>query len=196
MQNIAIFASGEGTNAENIIRYFQARKSAKVVLVVYNRWMAGVRKRAVDLRIPAVYMDKAAFGNEKEMMQLLDYYKVDFIVLSGFLLLTPAYLLRKYENRVINIHPALMPKHCGKGMYGMKVHEDVIASGDKETGITIHLVDEEYDHGQILFQKSCPVLPGDTADDVANRVHRLEYEYYPLIIEQQLARSASTGASG
>lgn len=196
MQNIAIFASGEGTNAENIIRYFQARKSAKVVLVVYNRWMAGVRKRAVDLRIPAVYMDKAAFGNEKEMMQLLDYYKVDFIVLSGFLLLTPAYLLRKYENRVTNIHPALMPKHCGKGMYGMKVHEDVIASGDKETGITIHLVDEEYDHGQILFQKSCPVLPGDTADDVANRVHRLEYEYYPLIIEQQLARSTSTGASG
>jgi phosphoribosylglycinamide formyltransferase-1 len=188
MQNIAIFASGEGTNAENIIRYFQARKSARVVLVVYNRRMAGVRRRAADLNVTTVYMNKEAFGNEKEMMSLLDYYKVDFIVLSGFLLLTPAYLLRRYENRITNIHPALMPRHCGKGMYGMKVHEDVLASGDKETGITIHLVDEQYDHGRILLQKTCPVLPGDSAVDVANRVHRLEYEYYPQVIEQLVTR--------
>jgi phosphoribosylglycinamide formyltransferase-1 len=184
MQNIAIFASGEGTNAENIIRYFQDKKSANVAVVVYNRAEAGVKQRAVRLGVPAVYLPKAEFLDEQKLMSLLRQYQISFVVLSGFLVLVPDFLIRKFPDRIVNIHPALMPKHCGKGMYGMKVHEEVVADRDKESGITIHLVDEDYDHGRIVFQAKCPVLPEDSPEDVAQHVHKLEYANYPQIIEE------------
>lgn len=186
MQNIAIFASGEGTNAENIIRYFHEKKTANVAVVVYNRAEAGVKRRADQLGVPAVYLPKAGFLNEAELMPLLEQYTIDFVVLSGFLVLVPQFLVQRFPDRIVNIHPALMPKHCGKGMYGMKVHEEVVAQGDKESGITIHLVDEDYDHGRIVFQAKCPVYPEDSAEDVAWRVHQLEYGNYPEVIEKLL----------
>lgn len=184
MRKIAIFASGEGSNAETIIRYFQKKEDARVALVVYNRWQAEVRKRAGRLGIPCVYLSNADFENSELLLGLLKDYGIEIIALAGFLKLVPTYLVDAYAGRMVNIHPALLPRHSGKGMYGMKVHEDVIASGDKETGITVHLVDEHYDAGQILLQKTCPVLSGDTAERVAERIHALEYEWYPKAIEQ------------
>lgn len=183
MQNIAIFASGEGTNAENIIQYFQTKKTANVAAVVYNRANAGVKLRAERLGIPAVFLPKAGFLDEQQLMPLLTQYKIDFIVLSGFLVLVPDFLIKRYPDKIVNIHPALMPKHCGKGMYGMKVHEEVVADGDTESGITIHLVDADYDHGRIVFQAKCAVSPQDSAEDVAQHVHKLEYANYPKVIE-------------
>lgn len=184
MRKIAIFASGEGSNAETIIRYFQGKVAARVVLVVYNRWQAEVRKRAGRLGVPCVYLSNADFDDRVLLTGLLKDYGVDVIVLAGFLKLVPRNLVEAYAGRMVNIHPALLPRHCGKGMYGMKVHEAVIASGEKETGITVHFVDEHYDAGQVLLQKKCPVLRGDTAESVAERVHALEYEWYPKAIEQ------------
>lgn len=183
MRKIAIFASGEGSNAETIIRYFQDKDAARVVLVVYNRWQAEVRKRAGRLGVPCVYLSNADFENREILSGLLKDYDVDVIALAGFLKLVPPYLVEAYAGRMVNIHPALLPLHSGKGMYGLKVHESVIASGEKETGITVHLVDEHYDKGQILLQKTCPVLDGDTPEHLAGRVHALEYEWYPKAIE-------------
>lgn len=186
MRNIAIFASGEGSNAETIIRYFKdnPQAAARVVLVVFDRWQAEVRKRAGRLGVPCVYLSHSDFDNETLVLDLLETYKVDVVVLAGFLKLVPPYLVKAYAGRMVNIHPALLPLHSGKGMYGMHVHRDVVASGEKETGITVHLVDEHYDKGQILLQKSCPVFEGDTPETVAERVHALEYEWYPVAIEQ------------
>jgi len=184
MQNIAIFASGEGTNAENIIRYFQDKKTANVAVVVYNRVEAGVKQRAESLGVPAVYLPKAEFLDEQKLIPLLRQYQIDFVVLSGFLVLVPDFLIREFSDKIVNIHPALMPKHCGKGMYGMKVHQEVVADGDKESGITIHLVDEDYDHGRIIFQEKCPVLPEESPEEVAQHVHKLEYANYPKVIEE------------
>lgn len=186
MRNIAIFASGEGSNAETIIRYFKdnSQAAARVVLVVFDRWQAEVRKRAGRLGVPCVYLSHSDFDNEALVLDLLETYKVDVVVLAGFLKLVPPYLVKAYAGRMVNIHPALLPLHSGKGMYGMHVHRDVVASGEKETGITVHLVDEHYDKGQILLQKSCPVFEGDTPETVAERVHALEYEWYPVAIEQ------------
>ena len=186
MHHIAVFASGEGSNAENIIRYFKHNDTAQVSVVIYNRKDAAVKSRAESLDIPAEYMPKDMLSDERQLLPLLDKYGVDFIVLAGFLLLIPRYLVHRFHQRIINIHPSLLPRHCGKGMYGMKVHEDVIKEGDTETGITIHMVNEEYDRGDIILQASCPVLPGDTAVQVARRVHALEYDHYPRTIEALL----------
>ncbi len=186
MHHIAIFASGEGSNAENIIRYFKHNGTAQVSVVIYNRKDAGVKAKAESLDIPVEYVPKDMLSDEKQFLPLLEKYSVDFIVLAGFLLLIPHYLVHRFHRRIINIHPSLLPKHCGKGMYGMKVHEDVIKEGDTETGITIHMVNEEYDRGAIILQASCPVLAGDTAEQVARRVHALEYALYPRTIETLL----------
>ena len=186
MHKIAVFASGEGTNAENIIRYFQKNETSRVAVVIYNRKEAGVKTRAEALGVPALYVPKKDIMDEGFLLPLLEKYGTDFIVLAGFLLLIPPFLVQKFKNRIVNIHPALMPKHCGKGMYGMKVHEEVVEQGDKETGITIHLIDEDYDRGEIVQQVTCPVQAGDSAEDVAARVHALEYEYYPKTIERLL----------
>lgn len=184
MKNLAIFASGEGTNAENIIRYFENSGTAKVTLLVYNRKEAGVRLRAERLGVRTEYIPKSMFGDSEKVLATLREANTDIIVLAGFLLFVPEYLLETYHNRIINIHPSLLPLHGGKGMHGIHVHEDVLACGDKETGITVHMADAQLDHGCVLFQAKCPVERGDTPEDVAARVHKLEYAYFPEVIER------------
>ena len=183
MRNIAIFASGSGTNAENIIRYFSNRKSAEVSLVLSNRREAYVLKRAASLNVRSVFFDRKDLYEKEKVSRYLSMYKIDFIVLAGFLWLIPENILNIYEKRIINIHPALLPKHGGKGMYGETVHEAVIAKHEKESGITIHYVNNQYDEGNIIFQARCAVTPEDTPDTLASKVHTLEYKHFPEVIE-------------
>ncbi len=187
MTNIAIFASGSGTNAENIARYFKSHPSVKVALVLSNRPQAYVLKRAENLGIPAVTFNRGQFYNSDYVLQKLREYDIGFIVLAGFLWLVPKYLIDAFPRKIVNIHPALLPKYGGKGMYGDRVHRAVLEAGEKQTGITIHYVNERYDEGDIIFQATCPVLPGDTVETLARRVHQLEYEHYPRIIERLIA---------
>jgi phosphoribosylglycinamide formyltransferase 1 len=184
MRNIAIFASGSGTNAENIIRYFSNRKSAEVSLVLSNRREAYVLKRAASLNVRSVFFDRKDLYEKEKVSRYLSMYKIDFIVLAGFLWLIPENILNIYEKRIINIHPALLPKHGGKGMYGEKVHEAVIAKHEKVSGITIHYVNNRYDEGDIIFQARCAVTPEDTPDTLASKVHTLEYKHFPEVIEK------------
>ena len=186
MKNMAVFASGSGTNAENIAKYFADSQSVRVVLVVSNNPLAGVHDRANQSGIPSVTFTNEVFMEGGEIVKLLTGYQTDWIVLAGFLKKIPDIIRNAYPDKIINIHPALLPKHGGKGMYGMRVHEAVVAAGDKESGITIHYVNENYDEGQIIFQASCPVLPSDTPEDVAAKVHALEYKHYPQVIETLL----------
>lgn len=182
MKRIAILASGEGTNAERIIRYFLEKKTAEVALVITNKPQAGVLKRAERLSVPSLILTASEFADGK-VPEVLHRYHIDFIVLAGFLLKVPDDILHDYPNKIVNIHPALLPKFGGKGMYGSRVHQAVIASDEKESGITIHYINEHYDEGNIIFQATCPVLPDDTPDTLAERVHRLEYENFPRVIE-------------
>ena len=183
-KNIAIFASGNGTNAENIIRYFQNSESVNVKLVLADRETAFVLERARRLNVPFACLDKAAWADGTVVLSLLEDKGIDFIVLAGFLARVPDCILHAYPNKIINIHPALLPKFGGKGMYGDRVHEAVVMAGESESGITIHYIDEHYDEGSTVFQAKCPVLPGDTPADVAKKVHALEYEWFPKIIER------------
>lgn len=183
-KNLAILASGSGSNAENLVSYFRTKETAKVLLVLANRPDAFVLERAARLGIPSVVFPKGDWQYGEKIISVLRDYEIDFIVLAGFLLRIPNSLLHAYPNKIINIHPSLLPKYGGKGMYGDKVHEAVIANGETETGITIHYVNENYDEGAIIRQVSCAVLPDDSPADVAARVHELEYEYYPQVVEQ------------
>lgn len=187
MKNIAIFASGEGTNAERIIRYFTGHPTVKVVVVITNKAEAGVIRRAENLQIPVEFLPASVF-KEGKATDLLQQYEADFIVLAGFLLRIPDDMLQAYPNRIINIHPSLLPKFGGKGMYGSRVHEAVLAANEKESGITIHYINEHYDKGGIILQSKCPVFSDDTPDSLATRVHQLEYEHYPKVIEQLLGQ--------
>ena len=189
MKKIAIFASGAGTNAENIAQYFSKNDKIKVALIVSNNPKAGVLERAARLGIPSRTFPKADFTSGEPVAELLQTYEIDFIVLAGFLCMVSDVLLHAFPNRIVNIHPALLPKFGGKGMYGMHVHEAVVAAGETETGITIHYINERYDEGTVIFQASCPVLPTDTPEEVAANVHKLEYEYYPKVVEQLLNAS-------
>jgi len=184
MRNIAIFASGSGTNAENIIKYFSNSKSAVVSLVLSNLREAYVLKRAASLNVRSVFFDRKDLYEKEKVARYLAMYKIDFIVLAGFLWLIPENILNIYEKRIINIHPALLPKHGGKGMYGEIVHEAVIAKHEKESGITIHYVNNRYDEGDIIFQARCPVTREDTPDTLALKVHALEYKHFPEVIEK------------
>lgn len=184
MKNIAIFASGSGTNAENIITYFSTKNSAKVVLVLSNKRDAFVLERATRLNVPSYFFDRDEFYKTGSVLQKLISNKIDFIVLAGFLWLVPENILKQYNRRIVNIHPALLPRYGGMGMYGNNVHNTVISNGEKETGITIHFVNESYDEGDIIFQARCKVDPSDTADTLARKVHLLEYQHYPRIIEE------------
>lgn len=186
-KNIVIFASGNGTNAENLIRYFRLNGEAQVALVVSNRRHALVLERARSLGVPCAYMEKAVWAGGEAVLDLLKEWKIDFIVLAGFLLRVPASLLRAYPDRIVNIHPSLLPKFGGKGMYGDRVHEAVVAAGERESGITIHYVNEHYDEGTIIAQFRCPVLATDTPADVAAKVHALEYAHYPEVVSRLLA---------
>lgn len=191
-RNIAIFASGNGTNAENIIKYFSGNKDIKVKIVMANKADAFVLERAHRLGIPTLYINREQWADATHILTLLHEQQIDFIVLAGFLARIPDALLHAYPNRIVNIHPSLLPKFGGKGMYGNKVHEAVVAAGETESGITIHYLNEHYDEGQIIAQYRCPVMPNDTPQDVAIRVHALEYEYYPKVIEQLLIALPAT----
>jgi phosphoribosylglycinamide formyltransferase 1 len=184
MRKIAIFASGSGTNAEKIIKYFSTKDIAKVVLVLSNRREAYVLKRAAALNVKSDFFDRDEFYTGSKVLEYLLGYKIDFIVLAGFLWLVPDNILEAFSGRIINIHPALLPKYGGKGMYGEKVHQSVIACRDEESGITIHYVNRNYDEGDIIFQAKCKVEPDDTAETLASKVHALEYEHFPVIIEE------------
>lgn len=184
MINIAIFASGTGSNAENIFNQFKAEAKSHVALIVSNRDDAGVLEFAETNEIPYAIIGKDELADEETLMAILEYHKIDFVVLAGFMLLVPQYLIKAFPNRIVNIHPALLPAHGGKGMYGMKVHEAVKAAGDTETGITIHYVNERFDEGEIIAQVRCEVAPTDTTDDIRAKVQVLEHEHYPNTIKE------------
>lgn len=185
MINVAILASGEGTNAERIITYFEKSKQVKIALVITNKQEAGVIARAERLGVRCEFIPKKGF-EDGLALAVLQKSGIDFVVLAGFLLKVPVDILNFYPNKVINIHPALLPKYGGKGMYGHFVHEAVINAGEHESGITIHYVNERYDEGAQIFQAKCQVFPDDTPDMLASRVHELEYRYFPEIIAQVL----------
>jgi phosphoribosylglycinamide formyltransferase-1 len=184
MTHLAIFASGAGSNAENLIRHFENHARIHISLVLSNCHDAPVLQRAEKLGVPTCVFDKTGFYHTNTVLQKLQDYHIDYIVLAGFLWLVPGNLLAAFPQRIINIHPALLPKYGGKGMYGMRVHRAVAANADKETGITIHRIDAEYDRGEILFQARCAVLPHDTPETIAAKVHELEYRYFPEIVEK------------
>ena len=186
MKKIAILASGSGSNAENIANYFKGSDYAEVSFIIANNPEAYVIERAKRLGIEYAVVTKAQFMEADSIIAMLKERDIDFVVLAGFLLLVPAKLIQAYPGRIVNIHPALLPKHGGKGMYGDRVHKAVVESGDTESGITIHLIDEQYDKGTTFFQAKCEVLPTDTPDDVATKVHALEYEHFPHVIEEIL----------
>lgn len=185
MHSLIIFASGKGSNAQAIIDYFKNNGLAKVSLIVSNKANAGVLSIAEKEGIPSIIIDKALL-NSDGLAEQLERYKPTLIVLAGFLWKIPQSLVKAFPEQMINIHPALLPKYGGKGMYGHNVHEAVITTGEKESGITIHYVDEVYDNGSKILQAHCPVMAGDTADALAERIHKLEHFFYPRTIEYLL----------
>lgn len=186
MKNIAIMASGSGTNAENIIRYFSNGSKAKVTIVLSNNRQAQVFERAASLGIDSLFFDRRQFYETGEVLNILHERKTDLVVLAGFLWLVPAKIIEAYRGRIINIHPALLPRFGGRGMYGDRVHKAVLEAGCTESGITIHYVNEHYDAGDIIFQARCPVFPDDDHEKLAARVHALEYQHYPVVISRLL----------
>jgi phosphoribosylglycinamide formyltransferase-1 len=185
-KKIAIFASGSGTNAEKIMSHFQDHELGEVAMVLSNKPDAFVLERARKFNVPAHVFDRERFYNSTEILDLMIDAGISLIVLAGFLWLVPADLIRAFPNRMINIHPALLPKYGGKGMYGRYVHEAVINNKEKESGISIHYVNEVYDDGKIIRQEKCEVKPDDTPESLAQRIHLLEHRYYPLVIEELL----------
>jgi phosphoribosylglycinamide formyltransferase-1 len=183
---IAIFASGSGSNAENIIQHFHHNEMVDISLILSNKVDAFVHERAKKFNISSFSFTKTEWLETDKVLHLLEENNINFIVLAGFLLKIPSNLLKKYPDKIINIHPALLPKYGGKGMYGHHVHEAVVANHEKESGITIHYINEHYDEGNIIFQASCPVSVNDTPDDVAAKIHELEGKYFPSIIETVL----------
>lgn len=185
MKKIAIFASGDGTNADAIMTHFNENISGKVVVLLSNRSSALALERARGHNVPAIHFSLATLKDTPEkIVDILRFYGVDFIVLAGFMCFVPAQITKQWQGRIVNIHPALLPKFGGQGMYGENVHKAVVAAGETESGITIHYVNDQYDKGDIIFQARCSVMPTDTAQDVAAKIHRLEQEFFPKIIEQ------------
>ncbi len=185
---IAIFASGNGTNAERFFAHFRNHPQIEVALLLCNKADAFVLERARNANIKSEVFDKAEF-EKGEVLKILKENRVTHVVLAGFLWLIPRYITEAFPNRVINIHPALLPKFGGKGMYGSKVHEAVKDSGDEETGITIHLVNEQYDEGKVIFQTRTNVEESDSPEDIAAKVHALEYEHYPKVVENWILKA-------
>lgn len=185
MIKIAIFASGSGSNAENIIEYFKGNENVSFPFILCNKKDAYVHERAKKLGVPSQTFAKSEL-EDGSILRLLKENNIDFIVLAGFLLKVPEAMVEAYPHRIVNIHPALLPNYGGKGMYGHHVHEAVVAAGEKESGITVHYVDQHYDHGCTILQEKCAVAPTDTPDDVAANVHKLEYAFFPKAIEMVL----------
>lgn len=192
MKKIAILASGNGTNAEQMVHHFENHPKATVALILTNRQQAYVLERAKRLGVPAFYFNKEQWSEGHEVLALLRQYEIDFVVLAGFLAYVPQVVLSYYNQRMVNIHPSLLPKFGGKGMYGDRVHEAVIEAGEKESGITIHYTNEHYDEGTIICQERCPVMPDDTPESLAIRVHQLEYKYYPMVVERLVCEALTT----
>lgn len=186
MINIALFASGSGTNAENIIKYFKNSDKITIGAIFCNSQGAQVINRAKELNVECHIFNKVELNDTMGVAKTLEDLNIDYIVLAGFLSLIPAHIVKRYKDKILNIHPALMPRHCGHGMYGMKVHQAVVQAKDTKTGITIHKVNENYDEGAILFQAECAVDGNDTAEQVAEKVHALEYKFYPQVIEKYI----------
>lgn len=184
MIQIAVLASGAGSNAKKIIEHFAQNPMAKVALIICNKPEAGVTKIAELFKIPLLLIEKERFFRGNGYLPEILSYQIDFVVLAGFLWKIPQTLIDQFPKRIVNIHPALLPKYGGKGMYGNFVHNAVINAKDEESGITIHYVDEHYDNGDVIFQARCPVHPTDDADSLSARIHQLEHQYYPVIIEQ------------
>lgn len=187
MKRIVIFASGSGSNAENIISFFREKPEVTVVAVLTNKQTATVLNRCERLDVPAFYFNKTAFRDSDTVVRLLKGLQADLIVLAGFLWKIPSNLIEAFPNKIINIHPALLPKYGGKGMYGNRVHQAVKENKESETGITVHYVNENYDEGAIIFQAKTDVVPSDDANSIAQKVHQLEYEHFPKVIEKLLS---------
>jgi phosphoribosylglycinamide formyltransferase-1 len=186
---MAVFASGGGSNARKIMEYFKDSGVAEVALVVSNKKNAGVLDIAREHDVPTMLIERQSFYDSQELLEELSKRDIQFIVLAGFLWLVPAYLVKAFQGKILNIHPALLPKYGGKGMFGHHVHEAVKAAGEQESGPTIHFVNEHYDEGDIVFQARCAVNPDDTAEDIARKVLALEHAHYPRIIEQVILRT-------
>lgn len=184
---ICIFASGAGSNAKQIITHFFDHKSISIELIVCNNPNAGVIDIAKQFNIPILLIERKKFETSGYVAELSSY-NINFIVLAGFLWKIPKSITENYQNAIVNIHPALLPKYGGKGMYGQHVHQSVIGDGEKESGITIHWVDDEYDHGNIIFQAKCPVMDNDTSESLGNRIHQLEHAHYADVIENILLK--------
>lgn len=194
-ERIAIFASGSGSNALQIIDYFRGHPHIEVALVVSNRRTAPVLEKAARHGIATLIVDRTRFYESESLLDKLKAHQITLVVLAGFLWLIPAYLVRSFPRRIVNIHPALLPSYGGKGMYGMHVHRAVKAAGERRSGMTIHYVNERYDEGSIIFQADCPLDPADTPEEIAAKVLRLEHAHYAPVIEKTLMEHRGSGAS-
>jgi phosphoribosylglycinamide formyltransferase-1 len=190
MKRIAIFASGTGSNAQKILSHFKTSNKIEVALIVSNKTNAGVLNFAKEYSVPTLIIDREKFLKGDSYVPELQAAKIDWIILAGFLWKIPVSLLNHWEKRIINIHPALLPKYGGKGMYGEAVHRAVLAANEKESGITIHYVDEQYDHGATIFQATCSVLSTDLVENLAEKIHALEHLHYPVVIEKVILSQA------
>ncbi len=188
MKKIAVFVSGSGSNAENIANYFQ-QKEVELTLIVSNNPKAYALDRAKKLSIKSIVITRTEFYETNQIVEILQKHEIDLLILAGFLWLVPPRLISAFPNKIINIHPALLPKYGGKGMYGMHVHRAIAENNETETGITIHWVNEKYDDGAIVFQAKCSLTNMDTPEDIAHKIHELEFEHYPKIIEAVLAKA-------
>lgn len=186
MKRIAIFASGSGSNAQRITEYFKETDGVEIALILTNNPKAGVLERAKRFGIKSHVFKRSEFVENAKVDVLLQQHKIDLIVLAGFLWLIPEFFINKYPGKIVNIHPALLPKYGGKGMYGMKVHETVIANGEKQSGISIHYVNNKYDEGQIIFQSDFDIEEGETPESLAAKIHEQEYEHFPIVIAEVL----------
>lgn len=183
MINVAILASGSGSNAQRLIEYFSDNKNINFPLIITNKEDAYVRERAKFLNVTSVYINNKSLKTGETLLNILQENNIDWVILAGYLLLIPSNVVNVYNGRIINIHPALLPKYGGKSMYGMNVHKAVINNKDTESGITIHYVNEKYDDGNIIFQAKCPITKDDSSETLAGKIHLLEYEFFPKVIE-------------
>ena len=189
MIRIAILASGNGSNAQRIIEYFADNKDILFPFIITNKEDSYVRKRAESMRIPSIYISNSELKKGGSLLNLLIENKIDWVILAGYLLLIPSNVIKAFSNKIINIHPALLPKYGGKGMYGMKVHEAVIANSEKESGITIHFVNENYDEGDIIIQAKCSIADDDNPEILSQKIHFLEHEFFPKVIEDLILKN-------
>tara|TARA_Y100001968_G_scaffold218175_1_gene200863 strand:+ start:19263 stop:19862 length:600 start_codon:yes stop_codon:yes gene_type:complete len=190
VRKIVIFASGSGSNTENIIRHFENSKNIKVAAVFSNKRNARVLRRAYDLDVQALYFDRDAFYHSNDVLHVLKDIDPDLIVLAGFLWMVPKNIIENFPNRIINVHPALLPNYGGKGMYGMRVHEAIITNKEKESGITIHFVNEHYDEGEHIFQAKTIIETHDSPESLASKINELEHHHFPLVIEKLLQKDS------